>query len=95
MISSLKGRALTISLWLSDPRDKTTPLSSLDSTERLNRTEAHIHKASGCKQIKYNAFQSYLQCSMTLTAQWVAPLPAHQAPRIEASGVSAHLFLHE
>ncbi len=37
MMSSLNGRALTINLWLSAPRDNTMPLSSLDNTERLEK----------------------------------------------------------
>lgn len=53
MMSSLNGRALTINLWLSAPRDSTTPFSSLDSTDKLIQTPAflmysataHMHKA--------------------------------------------------
>ncbi len=44
MMSSLNGWALTINLWLSAPRDNTTPLSSLDNTERLEKREIQREK---------------------------------------------------
>lgn len=39
MMSNRKGRALTMTLWVSAPRDRTTPFSSWDRRDRLRQRE--------------------------------------------------------